>query len=224
MDVLRRIGRALGRHLRRSFVAGIIILVPVFITYVLTRWLFNLVDSLLRPAIARWLNWNWPGLGILVLIVLVYVIGLLWATVIGKRLIGWAQAGLLEIPLLNAIYQASKDLIESFSGQRPTGFNHVVAIEYPRIGSWALGFLTGIAKDEAGVDMGIIYIPTAPSPQSGWVAIVPMTDVFDVDMPVSSAMRLILSGGIVSPDSIRKAPHLEQGRAVEEGEASAAPR
>jgi uncharacterized membrane protein len=85
-----------------------------------------------------------------------------------------------------------------------------VAIEYPRHGAWALGFLTAIANDEEGVEMGIIYIPTAPSPQSGWVAILPMTQIFDVDLPVSTAMRLILSGGISSPSSIIKAPASER--------------
>ena len=198
--------RSVLRHLRNTFIAGIVVLVPVFITFVIARWLFNFTDGILQPAIERALGKTWPGLGILLLIVVVYIIGLLWATVLGKRLIGWIQKGLLEIPLLNAIYQAAKDLIESFSGRGQTGFNRVVAIEYPRHGAWALGFLTAIVADEQGIRMGVIYIPTAPSPQSGWVAVVPMDEVFDVDMPVSAAMRLILSGGIISPTSISKSP------------------
>jgi uncharacterized membrane protein len=206
LRIIRVPYRVLARHLRRTFVAGIVVLVPVVITFVLARWLFNIIDGLLQPAVERVLGWTWPGMGILILLVVIYAIGLVWASVIGKRVIGWAQTGLLEVPLINAIYQAAKDLIESFSGQHPTGFNRVVAIEYPRSGSWALGFLTGIATDETGTEMGIVYIPTSPTPQTGWVAILPMEQVFDVDMPVSQAMRLVLSGGIISPSSFLKTP------------------
>lgn len=204
------IGAAFGlvaRHLRRTFVAGVIVLVPVVITFVVIRWLFNIIDGLLQPVVERALGgWTWPGLGIVLLVVVLYLIGLLWASVFGQRVIGWAQSGLLGVPLINAIYRASKDLIESFSGQGPTGFNRVVVIEYPRTGSWAIGFLTAIVKDEMGIPMGVIYIPTAPSPQSGWVAILPMDQVFDVDIPVSVAMRLVLTGGLISPPSISKSP------------------
>ena len=210
MHIIPAAIRLVARHLRRTFIAGIIVLVPVVITFVLARWLFNIIDGLLQPGVERILGRTWPGLGIVILIVVIYLIGLIWAAAVGKRLIGWAQRGLLGVPLVNAIYRGSKDLIESFSGQGPTGFSRVVAIEYPRTGSWAIGFLTGIATDEMGVPMGIVYIPTSPTPQTGWVAILAMDQVFDVDIPVSQAMRLILSGGIISPTSLRKSPSADR--------------
>lgn len=192
------------RHFRRTLIAGLLLLVPVVITYLVLRLLFNFVDGVLQPGIERVLGSEIPGLGIVLLATLVYLVGLLGANFIGKRLIRLVQATLLRIPIVNAVYSASKQLIESFSGSGTTGFKRVVAIEYPRVGAWTIGFLTGMTTDENGRSMGIIYIPTAPTPQSGWVAILPTDQIYDTDLSVPIAMRLVLSGGIVAPPQIRK--------------------
>jgi uncharacterized membrane protein len=142
--------------------------------------------------------------GIAVLVVFIYVMGLVGANVLGKKLIYWGQQLLLKFPIVNFVYSAAKELIESFSGQRTTGLKRVVMIEYPRADVWAIGFLTSTTIDEKGRVLGMVYIPTAPTPNSGWVAILPMEQVYDTDLSVPIAMRMVLSGGIVTPPQIRK--------------------
>ena len=85
------------------------------------------------------------------------------------------------------------------------GFKRVVMIEYPSSGLWTVGFLTGTVRDETGGVQALVYIPTAPTPYTGWLAIMPFSQVYDTDLSVPDAIKLVLSGGIVAPDVIRKA-------------------
>lgn len=192
------------RHLRRRLVAGLLLLVPIIITYVVLRMAFNTMDGLLQPVIKAVIGRNIPGGGALGLLVLLYIAGGLATNVLGRWFIALGQALLHRVPVVNTIYSASRQLIESFSGTGATGFKRVVMIEYPRPGTWTIGFLTGLTQDEAGQPLAIVYIPTAPTPNSGWVAILPTRDVYDTDLTVGEAMRLVLSGGIAAPPQLRK--------------------
>lgn len=198
--------RGLGRHVKTSFTTGLLVLVPVVLTYVVLRFVFDLIDGVLQPEIESLLGRRVPGLGLLALAVVVYVVGLVGNQVLGRKLIGLGQRFLLRLPLVNTVYASARELIESFAGQGPTGFKRVVAFESPRPGVWTIGFLTGLTQDEQGRWQGIIYVPTAPTPNSGWMNILPTEDVYDTDLDVPTAMRLVLSGGIVAPAAIRKRP------------------
>jgi uncharacterized membrane protein len=192
------------RHFRNTLITGLLILVPVVITYWILRFIFESLDGILQPVIRPILGRGIPGVGIAVLVVFIYMMGLVGANVLGKKLIYWGQQLLLKFPIVNFVYSAAKELIESFSGQRTTGLKRVVMIEYPRADVWAIGFLTSTTIDEKGRVLGVVYIPTAPTPNSGWVAILPMEQVYDTDLSVPIAMRMVLSGGIVAPPQIRK--------------------
>jgi uncharacterized membrane protein len=176
----------------------------VVITYWILRFIFESLDGILQPGITAILGRGIPGLGIAVLLVLLYVMGLVGTNVLGEKLVYWGQQLLLKFPIVNFVYSAAKELIESFSGQRTTGLKRVVIIEYPRLDAWTIGFLTGTTNDETGRVLGVVYIPTAPTPNSGWVAILPMEQVYDTDLSVPIAMRMVLSGGIVTPPQVRK--------------------
>lgn len=198
--------RGFLRHLRDRLTAGLLLLVPLLITYWILGFAFRGVDGLLQPLVQEFLDRRIPGLGLVILVVAVYFAGLLASNFVGRSLIHLGQQALLRVPLISTVYDASKQLIESFAGTAKTGFKRVVAIEYPRQGAWALGFLTGTTTDEADNPLGIVYIPTAPTPNSGWVAILPMSQIHDTDLTVQVAMRMILSGGIMAPPRIRKSP------------------
>ena len=199
-------GKRLSAHLARTIGAGLLLLVPVVITYLVLRLLFTSIDDVLQPALEEAFGRRFPGLGAAILVVLVYLAGLVASRVVGRRLIRLGQGLLLRVPVIGSVYSAAKQLIESFSGEAATGFKRVVVIEYPREGLWTIGFLTGTTTDERGQAMGLVYIPTAPTPQSGWVAILPMGQIYDTDLTVGAAMRLVLSGGISAPPRIRKRP------------------
>ena len=189
-------------HLRRVMTAGLIVVVPLAITFWVLRLVFNLMDGFLGPLIDDRLGRHIPGIGIVAMLVLVYVTGLLWdLSRLSRRMIEGVQKWLLSIPIVGAVYSPARQLIDSFSGTSESGFKRVVLIEYPKAGTWMIGFLTSTTMTRDG-EMGVVYVPTAPTPNSGWVGVVPIRGVYDVDMSVQQAMSMVLSGGIVTPDSI----------------------
>ena len=202
----RSFGIKIAGHIRATLIAGVLILVPVAITYVLLFWVFNSIDGLLRPIIEEITDRHIPGLGFLVLLIIVYFLGLIWTKRLGRRTIRTLQLFLLKIPLIGAVYGPARKLIESFTGESTAGFKRVVVVEYPKQGTWMIGFLTGISNVVPGTTMGVIYLPTAPTPNSGWVAMVPIQNIYDTTMTVREAMSMVLSGGISSPVQIDLKP------------------
>ena len=189
-------------HLRKVMAEGLIIVVPLAITFWVLRLVFNLMDGFLGPLIEETIGRDLPGIGIVAMLLLVYVAGQLWElSRLSRRMIEGIQSWLLSIPIVGAVYSPARQLIDSFSGTSDTGFKRVVLIEYPKAGTWMIGFLTATTMTKDG-EMGVIYVPTAPTPNSGWVGVVPINGVHDVDMSVRQAMSMVLSGGIVTPDEI----------------------
>ena len=191
-----------GLHVRRTMVEGVLLLVPIVITFVILKWVWDFIDGVLRPSIETTTGVSFPGLGVAALLVLVYVAGLTWELDLGRRILGSGQRLLMSLPIVKIVYSPARQLIQSFSGSGPSGFKRVVVIEYPRAGTWMLGFLTSITTAKDGVRMGVVYVPTAPTPNSGWVAILPIDEVYDTELSVQEAMTLVLSGGIATPDEI----------------------
>ena len=199
-------GMKIAGHVRATLIAGVLILVPIAITYLLVMWVFNNIDGLLQPIIEEITDRHIPGLGFLVLLIIVYFLGLIWTKRLGRRTIRALQLFLLKVPLIGAIYGPARKLIESFTGESTAGFKRVVVVEYPKQGTWMIGFLTGISNVVPGTTMGVIYLPTAPTPNSGWVAMVPIQNIYDTTMTVREAMSMVLSGGISSPVQIDLKP------------------
>ncbi|MEE8442854.1 MAG: DUF502 domain-containing protein [Dehalococcoidia bacterium] len=199
-----RLRRRITGHLRRTLVAGILLLVPVALTYFILRFIFDVVDGVLQPGI-QWVSEKWgvelsvPGLGVILAVALIYVAGLFVANILGRRFVRLVQTTTQRVPLIGSIYSAVRQLVESFSGVKQTGFKRVVMVQYPRMGAWSIGFLTAITSTNEGGQMAVVYIPTAPLPNSGWVAVLPVEEVLDTDLSVQAAMQLVFSGGIVSP-------------------------
>ena len=202
--------RRVGQHLRRRLVAGTLLLIPIVITYLLLRWVFLSVDSVLQP-LFRWLSLQIfavelyvPGAGLLGMLILVYLLGILAANVAGRYVIHLMQQVLLRIPVVNTVYRASKQLVDTLSGPAEREFKRVVFVELPMQGVYALGFHTSSMTDEEGQVLAVVYIPTAPMPNSGWLAVVPLERVFETDITVAEAMRMVISGGVLAPSEVVK--------------------
>jgi uncharacterized membrane protein len=194
-------------HIRKTLIAGSLLLIPIALTYMVLRLIFDLVDGVLEPGV-DWaldkfgVDWTVPGAGVAMAVVLIYLAGFFIASAMGKSVMTWIQSKTLRVPLVGIVYSATRKLVESFSGKSETGFKRVVLVQYPRSGSWSVGFLTGLTRILQGQKHAVIYIPTAPLPNSGWVAIVPIDEVLDTDMTVQAAMQWVFSGGIISPSEI----------------------
>ena len=203
----QRVGPTVTRHVRLSLITGTLLLIPVALTYLIARFIFDVVDGVLKPLV-EWVlerfgvDWTVPGPGIVAALLLIYLIGVFVAFRLGHRVVEKAQAALLRIPFIGTIYSASRQLVESFSGTQETGFKRVVLIEFPRESVWSVGFLTDIITVHGVERMAMVYIPTAPLPNSGFLALIPFEDVLDTDLTVPVAMKMVFSAGIVSPASI----------------------
>ncbi|MBI4202700.1 MAG: DUF502 domain-containing protein [Chloroflexi bacterium] len=215
-SLCRRVKRSIGNHTRRTLITGSLLLIPVALTYLVLRFIFDVVDQVLGPGITWVLNnwllpflgiertYNLPGVGVVVAVLLLYIVGILVANTVGQKLVVGGRRAVQRLPIIGTVYSATQRLVDSFSGTSATGFKRVVMIEYPQPGNWAVGFLTAITPTfDDGEPYAVVYIPTAPTPTSGWIAILHISKVYDSDISVQEAMQLVFSGGIVAPDEIK---------------------
>jgi len=200
--------RRLSAHLRGALIGGLLLIIPVALTYLIVKFIFDIVDNILRPWI-EWMleqagiDWSLPGPGIVAAIVLVYLAGVAISYRLGRVFLDWARLSVIRIPFVGTVYSATRQLVESFSGSGQTGLKRVVLVQFPKPNSWSVGFLTGVI-DVSGVDKLLaVYVPTAPLPNSGFVVMTPAAEVMDTDLSVSDAMQIMFSGGVISPTKIK---------------------
>lgn len=192
------------RTIRRIFLAGLIVLLPALITIYILGVTFNIIDSLLRGLLEFYLGYTIPGIGFIATILLIFLVGLLATNVFGKRILQAAEMLFVRLPVVKPVYSAARQFIDTFSAQRKNIFQSVAMIEYPRKGLYAIGFITGTAIGEVqhktSQNVVTLFLPTTPNPTSGFLLIVPESDIIPLEMSVEEALKLIISGGVVSPD------------------------
>jgi uncharacterized membrane protein len=190
--------------LRRRFITGFFVMVPLVISVAAIVWIFGIIDRLTAPLASRVLGREVPGLGILVTLLVVLAVGTLATNVIGRRIVARGDEWLLRVPGFRTIYAPIKQLVVAFSPDNEYGFKRVVMIEDPKRGM-VLGFLT----KEFTVDRGsgpeplvAVYVPTNHL-YLGDVAIYPRSTVFFPDVTVEEGIRIFLTGGMSLPDAVR---------------------
>lgn len=195
--------------LKKRFLAGLAVLIPIIITIKVIIWFFTFVDGLLGPLFNKMLGYYVSGLGFISVIVLVYIIGVISANVFGKRLIAWMELLFLKLPVFKGVYTAIKQLVDAFSPENSGSFKRFVIAEYPRKEVFAFGFLTKecitkIGKDGSEARLMAVYIPTN-NLYLGEIVLLKEADVFYTDISIEDGIKLILSGGIAAPPRIFEA-------------------
>ena len=192
----------LGRKLRAQFFTGVIAVVPIAITIVVLVWLFTTIDGVLQPIIRNIFGFTIPGVGFGITIVLIYLAGIIAGNVVGRRLIRYGESVLPGIPVIRQLYQGIKQILESFSAPKTTGFMQVVFTEFPRKGMRVIGFITNKLRDEPGKEVFTVFIPTSPNPTSGFLQIVGEDEIVRTDISVEAALRMVVSAGRVLPEEV----------------------
>lgn len=191
------------RHIRKVFLTGLLILLPLVITIYILFFTFNLIDSILAGFIRMVVGYPLPGLGLILTILLVMLVGLVATNILGKRFILFCEGCVNRIPLVKTVYGAVKQIIEAFSLQNNSAFQRVALVEYPRRGTYAIGFITGECSGEVqektAEEVINVFVPTTPNPTSGMLLLVPKRDVIPLDMSVEDGLKLLISGGVVVP-------------------------
>jgi uncharacterized membrane protein len=185
--------------LRRRFVAGLVVTVPLIATFLALRFLLRSLDGLLEPWVSALLGRHVPGLGALATLVVVMLVGLLATNVIGRRLVSWVERGIGQVPVVRGIYRASREIVATATLSKRQVFRDVVLIEYPRRGLWAYGFVTSYTSRAGAEQLANVFIPGPPVPTTGVLVAVPLDDLHFLDMSVEDALKLVLSGGLVAP-------------------------
>lgn len=198
-------------HLKRTMVAGLLLLIPAAVTVWVLYAVFSTVDNLLGNFLAFATGFRIPGLGLLLTLLLVYAMGLIASNVGGKRLIAMVESLMDRLPLARGIYRVSKQVSQAFGKREKRPFQKVVALEFPRKGVWTFGFLTAEVPENAPAPKGSVYIfvPTTPNPTSGWLLMVPKDSILSTPYSVDEGMRIIISAGIVSPEALEESQHTE---------------
>ena len=194
--------RRLERHVQGKTLAGLLQLLPLLATAWVLSFLVRQTDSLVRDlAVVDGRPWDFPGIGLLAVIVFCYLVGLLITNAVGRSFMGGVSKVVSVIPVIKTIYGVTQQATTSMTSQ--FNFTRVVFLEWPREGMVAMGFVTGRAYSEDGTQsMVSVYIPTVPNPTSGNMAFVIEDEVMETDISVDDAMKLIFSGGIVLPKTI----------------------
>lgn len=209
----RRPRMSLSQKLRAYLFAGVLVTAPIFITFYLAWLLVTFVDSQITPLIPAkynpetYLPFALPGLGVLVLIIALMLVGAVTAGFVGRLWMRISERVLGQMPIIRNVYSAVKQILETVLAQQSNAFREAVLIEYPRRGMWAVAFITGTTKGEVQnlteEECINVFLPTTPNPTSGFLLFVPRKDMVSLSMSVEEAIKMVISGGIVTPPDRR---------------------
>lgn len=197
--------------MRKYFITGLLILVPLAIT----AWVLNLVISTMDQSLLfvpeRWqprtlFGFDIPGLGTILTVLIVFFTGLLTNNLVGNYIVKLWEKFLRRIPVVNSLYSSVKQVSDTLFSSSGNAFRKAVLLQYPRQGSWTIGFLTGVpggdVKNHLVGDFVSVYVPTTPNPTSGFFLMMARADVIELDMSVDAALKYIVSMGVVAPDQL----------------------
>ena len=197
------------QRLRRTIMAGLTIIAPLWITGWVLKTLFNWADGFSAPLISQMAklfddpDFHIPGLGFVLTFIILWVVGALATNVVGRSLWQFARETLEGLPLVRTIYAPIQQLMESLTSPGKAGFEKVVLVEYPRIGMWTLGFLAGnVPREDEAAPAHSIFVPTAPNPTTGFMLIVPPEQLRPTDLRVEEALKMIVSAGVAVPPAL----------------------
>ncbi len=196
--------------LKRYFIAGLLVWVPIVITIAVIRFLVNLLDNTVallphqyQPE--QWLGTHIPGIGVAFSLIVLFLTGLFVTNIIGHRIVALWDKTVSRIPLIRSIHSAVKQVMHALLQPQGKSFRKVLLIEFPRKGTWSVAFqtsdnFTGLPGESEAVTA---FVPTTPNPTSGFLMVIPRSDVTELDISVEEALRMIISLGVVTPEQFK---------------------
>lgn len=201
--------KSLLNALKNYFLSGVLVIVPLILTYIVLKFLFQTLDGILNPLLERLLGYNITGLGIFTTILIIILAGIFTRNILGARIYRTWDSILNKVPIIRPVYSAAKQLLEAITlpSMGKGSFKEVCLIEYPRKGCYALGFLSNRVKTEiedTTKEYFTVFIPSTPTPISGMVIIVPPEDIIPLEMTVEEGVKFLVSGGVASPELLKR--------------------
>lgn len=192
-------------HARMYIFRGLFAIIPLGLTVIAIRLVYVVIDRRIIDALAKVIGYRIPGLGVLLVLVLLYFLGLVTSNVLGRRLFHVFENIFQRIPLINTTYQVGKQISTTLSLPERQLFKKAVLIDFFRPGERVIGFVTGTVNNEKTREQLLkIFIPTVPNPTSGFLVFMKESETFDPGWSIDEAMKTVISGGIIGPEIIRK--------------------
>jgi uncharacterized membrane protein len=201
--------------LKKYFITGLLIWIPLAITFMVLAWIVGTLDAILlwlptehQPS--SYIGFDIPGVGVVASLLIIFFTGLVAANVLGQKLVRLWEALLSRIPVVKSIYYSVKQVSDTLFSSSGQAFRKALLVQYPREGAWTIAFLTGQPGGDAANhlrgDYVSVYVPTTPNPTSGFFLMMPREDVIELDMSVDEALKYIISMGVVSPPLRKPVP------------------
>lgn len=199
--------------LRRYFITGLLVWVPIVITVWVLSVLVGTMDQtlLLLPSAFRpdrWLGFHVPGIGALLTLLVIFLTGVFAANILGQRLVRYWERAMARIPVVNSIYNGVKQVSDTLFSPTGQAFRKALLVQWPSPGMWTIAFLTGKPGGDVVThlqgDYVSVYVPTTPNPTGGYFVMMPRSAVVELDMSVDEALKYIISMGVVSPGARRR--------------------
>lgn len=191
------------KKIRRYLLAGFLVIAPTFITIYIIVALFRITDRWAKSLVpAKWYVemtiFGIPGVGLVILLALLIGVGYIASGWLGKAVFGLADGLLTSTPVVSSIYSALKQLLNAILGENSASFRQVVFVQFPRSGTWSIGFVTGSYNEQPALppDLISVFVPTTPNPTSGFLIMVPQDEVKYSTMSVEQALKMVVSLGI----------------------------
>lgn len=196
--------------LRARFFAGMVIALPIAVTFGILQFVIERIDKSIVPILPpslrpeTYLNYAVPGFGVIVLLVFLTVLGAITTNLLGRSVVVMTDRVLSRVPIVRSVYSAFKQIVDVFANNPTEQFRECVLIEFPREGSWCLGFVAAPARGEVKTLLGEeyigVFVPTTPNPTSGFIMFVKKEDTISLHMTVEEGAKMILSAGLVVPE------------------------
>src|SRR5688500_10961661 len=205
--------RPLRSRLRNLLLGGLLILAPAYLTVYVLLLLFRFMDGIFAPLIDKTLSTfleepdiHIPGLGILLTLLVIFFLGWLSTRVVGRQMIDGVEGFIRRVPVARSVYGATKGVLEALSRDQADAFKRVVLVQYPRLGTYGIGFVTGgparWSASPHDMELVPVFVPTTPNPTSGYLLLVPPREIIECPVTVEEGIRMIVSGGILPPPMI----------------------
>ena len=201
---------SLGAWLRGRFLAGMVIAAPIAITFFVLQFLINFIDNRVKPLLPpviqpeTYTNIAIPGFGVIVMVVALTVLGAVTTNLLGRSEVRGTDRLLSSVPIVRNVYAAFKQLVEVLTNNQQASYDRVVMVEYPKAGSWCIGFVSSNAKGEIAHRLGRefigVFVPTTPNPTSGFLIYMKESECIEMDMSIEEGAKMILSAGLVVPE------------------------
>ena len=205
--------KTLLKHLKTYILRGLLAIIPLALTAFAVNLLYTVIDKRITGVVEKFIGFSFPGFGVILLLVTLYLLGLIVSNVIGRQFFRLVEGIAKRIPLVKTTYNVGRQLSSTLSLPEKQVFKRAVLVEYLKEGMWTIGFVTGTLIERSNNDEVLlkVFIPTPPNPISGTMIVVRESQTRDPGWTIEEALKAVISGGVISPKEIKKVAG-EKGR------------